>query len=95
MRGSERQQGVMFSYVSLDKRVAADHPLRPIREMTDGALKSLSARFSHLHSKTRYARALNRPATRRRRTPTMPIPGAGPGDCDGVGVGSGTRDDAD
>lgn len=50
MRGSERQQGAMFSYVSLEKRVPADHPLRAIREMTDAALKSLSPRFSRLYS---------------------------------------------
>lgn len=52
MRGSDRQQGAMFSYVSLEKRVPADHPLRPIREMTDAALKALSPRFSRLYSET-------------------------------------------
>ena len=52
MRGPERQQGGMFSYVSLERRVPADHPLRPIREMTDAALKALSPRFSRLYSET-------------------------------------------
>jgi transposase len=42
----------MFSYVSLEKRVPADHPLRAIREMTDAALKALSPRFSRLYSET-------------------------------------------
>jgi transposase len=50
MRGSDRQQGAMFSYVSLEKRVPADHPLRAIREMTDEALKALSPRFSRMYS---------------------------------------------
>lgn len=52
MRGSDGQQGAMFSYVSLEKRVPADHPLRPIREMADAALKELSPRFSRLYSET-------------------------------------------
>jgi hypothetical protein len=36
MRGDDNQQEGMFSSVSLDKRVPADHPLRPIRKMQDG-----------------------------------------------------------
>lgn len=52
MRGSDQQQGAMFSYVSLEKRVPADHPLRPMRQMVDEALKSLSPRFSRLYSDT-------------------------------------------
>jgi transposase len=39
----------MFSYVSLEARIPADHPLRPMREMVDGALKRLSRRFSRLY----------------------------------------------
>jgi transposase len=52
MRGSDKHQGAMFSYVSLEKRVAADHPLRPIQQMVDAALKELSPRFSRLYSET-------------------------------------------
>ena len=52
MRGADQQQGAMFSYVSLEKRVPADHPLRPMRQMVDEALKSLSPRFSRLYSDT-------------------------------------------
>lgn len=52
MRGSDRHQGAMFSYISLEKRVPADHPLRAMREMTDAALKELSPRFSRLYSET-------------------------------------------
>jgi transposase len=44
----------MFSYVTPEKRVPQDHPLRPIRKMLDQALKQLSPRFSRLYS--RYGR---------------------------------------
>ena len=40
----------MFSYVSAEQRIAADHPLRPIRAMTDGALRELSAEFEALYA---------------------------------------------
>jgi transposase len=52
MRGSEREQGSMFSYVSVEERIPADHPLRPMRGMVDGALKKLSRRFSGLYAAT-------------------------------------------
>jgi transposase len=42
----------MFSYVTPEKRVRADHPLRPIRQMTDVALARLSPRFDRLYSTT-------------------------------------------
>ncbi|MGA9246315.1 MAG: IS5/IS1182 family transposase, partial [Silvibacterium sp.] len=42
MRGYERIQDGMFSYVSLEQRVPADHPLREVRKLTDGVLGSLS-----------------------------------------------------
>jgi hypothetical protein len=35
MRGDERVQGGMFSYVSLEERVPQDHPLRAVRKLTD------------------------------------------------------------
>jgi len=44
----------MFSYISLEKRVPPDHPLRRVREMTDRALQELSPRFGALYS--RYGR---------------------------------------
>jgi len=52
MRGSDKHQGAMFSYISLEKRVPADHPLRPMRQMVDAALKDLSPRFARLYSET-------------------------------------------
>jgi hypothetical protein len=35
MRGADNQQDGMFSCVSPEKRVPADHPLRPVRRMVD------------------------------------------------------------
>ncbi len=50
MRGDERLQDGMFSYISLERRVPQDHPLRAIRELTDDVLRSLSAEFDALYS---------------------------------------------
>lgn len=49
MRGADDQSGAMFSYVSLEARVPADHPLRAIRRITDRALERLSPRFGALY----------------------------------------------
>jgi len=49
MRGADEQPGSMFSYVSLEARVPADHPLRAIRRITDRALEQLSPRFGTLY----------------------------------------------
>lgn len=49
MRGRDEQQHELFSYGSLEDRVPAAHPLRPIRLMVDEALKSLSARFDEIY----------------------------------------------
>jgi len=50
MRGDERVQGGMFSYVTLEQRVPQDHPLREIRRLTDVVLRSLSGEFDSLYS---------------------------------------------
>jgi transposase len=50
MRGSDQAQGSMFSYVSLEARIPADHPLRPMRGMVDAALRRLSRVFSGLYA---------------------------------------------
>ena len=52
MRGEDRHQAHLFSYVSPERRVPADHPLRPIRVMVDAALEKLSPRFAALYSHT-------------------------------------------
>ena len=51
MRGDDNQQDGMFSYVSPEKRVPADHPLRPLRKMVDEILKEMSPKFAELYSK--------------------------------------------
>jgi transposase len=50
MRGDDPRHESMFSYVSPEARVRPDHPLRPIRRMTDAALARLSPRFAQLYS---------------------------------------------
>src|ERR1700686_1271309 len=50
MRGDDNQQEGMFSYISPEKRVPADHPLRPIRKMVDEILKEMSPQVAKLYS---------------------------------------------
>jgi transposase len=50
MRGSDCRSGSLFSYVDIEERVRADHPLRTIRCLVDGALESLTADFAALYS---------------------------------------------
>jgi transposase len=52
MRGDDPRHESMFSYVTPEQRVRADHPLRPIRRMTDAALDRLSPRFARLYATT-------------------------------------------
>jgi transposase len=49
MRGSDELTGSLFSYVDLEARVRRDHPLRPIREIANAALKDLSEDFAALY----------------------------------------------
>src|SRR5277367_4548881 len=50
MRGDERVQDGMFSYLSLEQRVPSDHPLREVRKITDAVLHRLSAEFAALYA---------------------------------------------
>ena len=50
MRGSDQRSGSLFSYVDLEARVRADHPLRPIRAIVNSALDRLSAEFDTLYA---------------------------------------------
>jgi len=50
MRGDDNQQEGMFRYISPEKRVPADHPLRPIRKIVDEILKEMSPQFAKLYS---------------------------------------------
>jgi len=46
MRGTDERTGSLFSYVDIEARVAADHPLRAIQELADGALARLDRVFA-------------------------------------------------
>ena len=50
MRGADHQQSTMFSYISAERRVPKDHPLRSIRAMADRALKELGPRFEAIYA---------------------------------------------
>src|SRR5258708_10155741 len=50
MRGADQQQSGMFSYISAERRVPKDHPLRTVRVMVNAALKELGARFDELNA---------------------------------------------
>ena len=51
MRGPDIKQSAMFSYLSAEQRVPADHPLRKIREITDQILKGLSGVFARMYAR--------------------------------------------
>ena len=42
----------MYSYISPEVRVRADHPLRAIRAMADAALQNMSERFDAMYART-------------------------------------------
>jgi len=51
MRGTDDQQGHMFSYLSPEQRVRKDHPLRAIRTMVDAVLRELSPQFDRMYAR--------------------------------------------
>jgi transposase len=52
MRGDDTKQSTLFSLVSPERRVPQDHPLRPIKALTERILSSLSRTFNRTYSKT-------------------------------------------
>ena len=52
MRGSDATSGSLFSYVYLEDRVPAKHPLRTIRAIVNDVLISLDAEFERLYEGT-------------------------------------------
>jgi transposase len=50
MRGPDTKQAVMFSTISPEKRVPADHPLRPIKAIVERILGDLSRDFDAMYS---------------------------------------------
>jgi transposase len=51
MRGSDERQEEIYSYLRLEERIPADHPLRAVREMVDGALRELDLHFEALYAR--------------------------------------------
>ena len=52
MRGEDASPASLFSYVSCEARVPAEHPLRIIRAVVDKALEVLSSAFAELYART-------------------------------------------
>lgn len=52
MRGDDRQQREMWSYISAEERVPQDHPLRAMRKIVNAVLRDLSPMFERLYSGT-------------------------------------------
>ena len=50
MRGADVQQGGLFSYVSVESRIPANHPLRAVRTLLDEALASMSRDFDRVYA---------------------------------------------
>jgi transposase len=50
MRGTDMDQGGLFSYVSMEQRIPATHPLRRIRALLDEALGSISRDFDRVYA---------------------------------------------
>ena len=50
MRGTDKRSSELFSYVALEQRVRADHPLRAIQSVVSEALYALSSEFGGLYS---------------------------------------------
>lgn len=52
MRSPDHQQQKLFFYFTLESRVPANHPLRPVKVMVEESLKALNERFQKMYSPT-------------------------------------------
>ena len=52
MRGEDRKQTAMYSYVTLSRRIPDDHPARRIRALADAAFERMDADFDDLYAAT-------------------------------------------
>jgi transposase len=50
MRGLDQHSGSLFSYVNLEERIPATHPLRTVRSIVNTALAALDGEFAALYS---------------------------------------------
>ena len=51
MRGNQDFQGAMFSYISLEERVPAAHPLRKLRAVVDALLATMHSEFDAVYAR--------------------------------------------
>ena len=51
MRGNQDFQGAMFSYISLEERVPATHPLRKLRAAVDALLATMNREFDAVYAR--------------------------------------------
>ena len=57
MRDQQEHSGSLFSYVAIEDRIPAKHPLRRIRSLANEALQRLNTTFDQLYA------AAGRPST--------------------------------
>jgi transposase len=50
MRGSDEVSGSLFSYVDIEDRIPASHPLREVRAIVNKALPALDGEFAKLYA---------------------------------------------
>ena len=50
MRGAETGQQVLFSYVAINARIPADHPLRAMKHLLEPVLAELAPRFATMYA---------------------------------------------
>jgi transposase len=50
MRGTDQNQGLMYSYVAMERRIRVDHPARKIRVLVDRALKGMDTSLDAMYA---------------------------------------------
>jgi len=50
MRGTDKKQIDAFSYVNMEERIPARHPIRPFRQMVSEILKDMDEEFDKLYA---------------------------------------------
>jgi hypothetical protein len=50
MRGVDRKQQSLFSYISIEERIATDHPLRRMKQLTDTVLATMSQQLDEIYA---------------------------------------------
>ncbi len=50
MRGDDQNQGSMYSYVTMERRIGVHHPARRLRAIVDRALERMDAAFDAMYA---------------------------------------------